>query len=67
MTHGKNCLLLKTGSAEEITKYLCLLIENPKVATSIGKQGKQFAYNTFSWEKSAKKLIQFYEKCLSNL
>ncbi|OMQ04697.1 glycosyltransferase family 1 protein [Lawsonia intracellularis] len=67
MTHGKNCLLLKTGSAEEITKYLCLLIENPKIATSIGKQGKQFAYSTFSWEKSAKKLIQFYKKCLPNL
>lgn len=65
MTHGKNCLLLQTGSAEEIAKYLCLLIENPEIAKAIGNQGKKFARNTFSWEKTAQKLIHFYNKCLS--
>lgn len=65
MTHKENCLLLEKGNAEEIAKNLLFLIKNPLLAKAIGKQGKQFARDSFSWKHSAKKLINFYVKCLS--
>ncbi len=64
MKHGKNCFLLTTGTAEEIAKYICILIENPDLSISIGQEGALFARKSFSWEKSAKRLLQFYDNCL---
>lgn len=66
MEHGKNCFLLQTGSAEEIAMYIAILIKNPEQAETMGKQGKKFAQESFSWNNSAQKLIDFYRDCLSH-
>ncbi len=65
LRHGKDCFLLEKGDAQEIAKYLQILIEHPELAKSIGMQGRMKARDLFSWEKSAKLLIPFYEAAIN--
>ncbi len=64
LRHGKDCLLLREGTAEEIARYLDILMQHPDVAQSIGRQGRASARRLFSWKKSAEALVNFYAAAL---
>ncbi len=62
MCNGKNCILLQSGSTEELVSHLKSLIVEPARAEQIGMSGRKFAKENFSWQKSAKKMLAFYKK-----
>ncbi len=62
LKHGLNCFLMKKGDAEEIVKYLKLLMTHPELAKNMGEQGRATARRLFSWTTAAKSLIPFYEQ-----
>ncbi len=64
LVHGENCLLLRTGSAEEIYTLLTYLIKHPERARAIGAAGRAFARSHFDWDRSAEGLIPFYQAAL---
>ncbi len=66
LQHGRDCFLLKKGDADEIAKYLRMLMTHPELAESIGAQGRATARALFSWEKAAQSLIPFYKNALLN-
>ncbi len=64
LTHGHDCFLTKTGSSEEIAKYLQMLMTHPELAKSIGTQGRATARKLFSWTKAAQSLIPHYKRAV---
>lgn len=68
VTHSENCLLLQKeqSSPEEIATLLLLLINNPDLARNIGRKGRDFARERFSWDRAAQGLRDFYETVLQN-
>lgn len=62
---GVNCLLLHgEGTADDIAARLRELFENPAKAEAIGRAGRAFAKEHFSWANSALGLKGFYESIL---
>ncbi len=64
LTDWENCIKIVTGNPEEIAHKIALLSDHPLLSKAIGKKGKSFAREHFCWQKSADKLINFYQKCL---
>ncbi len=57
--NGKNGIMINP-SAEELAEAIIKLLDNPKLASKMGKEGRRMAENEFShkrWEKSWKKAI----------
>jgi len=61
---GVNCRLLSSGTPEEIASILENFYADPATAERIGAAGQAFARENFDWEKSAGKLIEFYDRIL---
>ncbi len=61
LKHGLDCFMMKKGDADEIVKYLKMLMGHAELAKNMGMQGRATARNLFSWEKAAKSLVPFYE------
>lgn len=53
-THAENILIAKT--AEEFATQIEFLLKNPNQAEKIGKKGRIFVQNNYSWEKAGNKL-----------
>jgi len=53
-TDGDNILIAKT--AEEFATHIKFLLKNPKEAERIGKKGRTFVQENYSWEKAGNKL-----------
>ncbi|WP_319468771.1 glycosyltransferase [uncultured Pseudodesulfovibrio sp.] len=64
LEHGKECLLLRNGTVEELVQSVERLIAAPALRKEIGAAGRMFARTHLSWEKSAKNVLSFYERCL---
>ncbi len=64
LEHGKECLLLRNGTVEELVQSVERLIAAPALRKEIGAAGRTFARTHLSWEKSAKNVLSFYERCL---
>ncbi len=60
LKHGQECFLLQTGKADEIVKYLRILIEHKDIAKKMGQQGRAAARRLFSWTRAAQSLVPFY-------
>ena len=61
LTDGTNCRILEENTPEAIAKHVVELIEQPELASKIGQGGREFAREHFNWQKTALKLIDFYE------
>jgi glycosyltransferase involved in cell wall biosynthesis len=61
---GENCLLLEDGDSDEIAGKLERLIQDKWLRRQLGRSGRSFAHEHFSWEKSAFQLLQFYRGIL---
>jgi glycosyltransferase involved in cell wall biosynthesis len=59
LTDWTNCLKFSQGDPHELAHKISLLIENPNLAIEIGKEGRLFAKENFSWIKSAGILNEF--------
>ncbi|MDR2161327.1 MAG: glycosyltransferase family 4 protein [Desulfovibrio sp.] len=66
LEHGKNCLLLREGSEQEIYACVRLLADKPDLARTLGRAGREYARAHFSWERSAAGLLAFYERVLAD-
>lgn len=54
----------KEKDVEDFTKKVLELFANKSLRNDLGKNGKQFIENEFSWEQTSKKLIHLYETLL---
>jgi glycosyltransferase involved in cell wall biosynthesis len=59
-----NCLKFVKDDPFELAHKITLLIERPLLSQKLGENGRQFAEDTFSWQKSADKLLSFLLKTL---
>lgn len=62
MEDGENCLMLEDNSPQDIANKIIWLLEHKGEAERIGHNGRKFAAQNFNWAKTAKTLVDFYEK-----
>jgi len=60
-----NCLKFVNNDPYELAHKITLLIERPLLSHKLGKNGRRFAKDTFSWEKSADEFLNFISKTLN--
>ncbi len=66
LTNGVNCIKLVKGDPEELAQKIAFLQDNPLLSRIIGQKGRNFAKKHFCWQKSAEKLIGFYQNVLDS-
>ncbi len=54
IVHGENGLLVEALNAEEFSRTLLFILENPRRAKALGEKGRRFTLSNFAWEKIAK-------------
>jgi len=64
LEEGKNCLKITPRDVENITKKIGLLYNNKKIAKDIGKKGKIFIKENFSWNKYTNKMENIFQEKL---
>jgi len=62
ISSGKNGLLIDPSNANEFADAMIMLLKDPKLAESMGKEGSKTVHRYFSWEAIAGRHISFYEK-----
>jgi glycosyltransferase involved in cell wall biosynthesis len=66
LDHGNNCLLLETGSCEELAVNIKILAANKDLRMRLGENGRRFAREHFSWQRNAEKVLDLYKRVLTN-
>lgn len=61
---GEHCLFLADSSAEDIARNILRLMDDPALARRLGVSGREFARRSFSWDKSAARVEEFYRRLL---
>lgn len=61
---NKTGLLFKTGSSEDLAKQILKIAKNKKLASVMGKQGREFVLTHYQWEDNAGKMLELYNKLL---
>lgn len=59
-------LLVDPLDADSIAKAIDYLVENPKEAERMGRNGRNAAESLYNWNQEEKKLLNFYERILQN-
>ena len=59
---GKTGLLVASRDVDSLAESIIYLLENPRVAQDFGKQGMEEAKQRFGVSKTARKMIDLYEK-----
>jgi len=67
LVDGKECLLLKSGTAEEIADQLRKLMLDPALAAKIGLGGRAFARRHLDWQMAAAGMAEFYVQILTGM
>ena len=62
--NGVHGLLVRPGDAEAIAKSICVLLNDPSLATSLGANARKRAIQMFSWEVSIQRLMKVYDELL---
>jgi glycosyltransferase involved in cell wall biosynthesis len=57
-------LVVDSTNPEEIAEKIEFLIENPKIAEKLGKNGRKHALKKYNWGRERKKLLRIYEELL---
>jgi glycosyltransferase involved in cell wall biosynthesis len=63
---GEECLLLRDGDAEDIAGKVERVLRDDALRKRLGRGARSFAERTFSWERSAQRLLAFYETALTD-
>lgn len=61
ITHGKNGLVYKDGSYEDMEKQVIYLLEHPKEASAMGIRAYETIASDWNAKEAAKRLLIFYE------
>ena len=64
---GEECLLLQHGHSVEIADAMERVFEDCKLGVRIGRNGRAFAEEQFSWQASASRLRGFYDRVTRRL
>lgn len=59
LNDGRDALLLRSGSAEEIASRIEAILSDPALAKTLGAAGRAFAERTYVWERQGRKLMDF--------
>jgi glycosyltransferase involved in cell wall biosynthesis len=59
---GWNGFLVEPGDIKELADKIQYLLENEEERKKMGKNSKKLAEEEFSWEKTAKRYLEIYEK-----
>jgi len=62
MIDKKTGFLIKEGDSREIIKKIKFFLENEEEAKKMGKEGRKFIIDNFSWEKIAKNFLKAVKK-----
>jgi glycosyltransferase involved in cell wall biosynthesis len=62
---GESGLLVPSGNAEALAKAIITLLENPKLAKSMGEQARQRAITEFSLERMVNQYQSLYQETLA--
>ena len=57
-----NCLMFRTGDPKHLAERLKVMLEDKSILQKISQNAKKLADRDWSWEKSASKTRQTYEK-----
>jgi spore coat protein SA len=58
-------LLQRKDDSQELADQIIHLLDNPDLGKRLGRQGRQWVQENFTWEKSARALEQVYDEVLS--
>jgi spore coat protein SA len=58
-------LLQRKDDSRELAAKILHLLDNPDLGQRLGRQGRQWVQENFTWEKSARALEQVYDEVLS--
>jgi glycosyltransferase involved in cell wall biosynthesis len=62
--HGETGLLVKPDS-DELADALLRLLSDTDLRERMGKEGRRFVSDNFSWEKCAERMLQVYHEAIS--
>jgi len=62
MDDKKTGFLVEEGNAKEVIEKISILLEDKELALSMGKKGREFVMNTFSWDVIAKRFLEYAKK-----
>jgi glycosyltransferase involved in cell wall biosynthesis len=65
LTDGRNCLLTRDGTAEELCEKIALLVADPSLRERLGTAGREFARHNLRWDIAADRMVRFYESILA--
>jgi len=54
-------LVHKEKDAQDFSEKVLTLYNNEELRNELGRNGKEFIENTFSWEQTSKKLVHLYD------
>ena len=58
MQDGKTGFLVEEGNSDDLIEKLSILLKDSNLSRNMGKEGRQFVINNFSWEIIAKKFLE---------
>ena len=59
MDDKKTGFLLKEGNTEDLIEKISVLLQDKELASSMGKAGREFVINTFSWDIIATRFLEY--------
>lgn len=62
--HGKTGLLVKPRDVDSLVEALDFLLSHPEEAQAMGERARRVVLANYTWEKSAKKLMEVYREVL---
>ena len=62
MQDGKTGFLVKEGNSKDLIEKISLLLNDEKLASKMGQEGRNFVINTFSWDVIANRFLEFAKK-----
>ena len=59
MQNEKTGFLVKEGSSKDLIEKITVLLNDKELASKMGKNGRNFIINTFSWDVIASRFLEF--------
>jgi glycosyltransferase involved in cell wall biosynthesis len=60
----RNGLLVEVNDEEKLAEAIQYFLENPDIASKVGKYNKKYVNERFSWEKNARETVEIYRSLI---
>jgi glycosyltransferase involved in cell wall biosynthesis len=64
MQHEKTGFLVKEGNSDDLIDKISILLNDKKLASKMGKEGREFVIKNFSWDVIANRFLDYANKRL---